>query len=75
MAKHPTQPIEIVNGVRRFKENMIVRTVLDFCTLDLNALSKLPFDIEDRKQFYQLIGYSVDGYNDIFDSMEEDEDK
>lgn len=72
--KHPTQPIEVINGVRRFKKNLIVRTVLDFCTLDLNALSKMPFDIEDRKQFYQLIGYSVDGYHDLFPA-EEDGDR
>lgn len=71
MAEHPTQPIEIINGVERFRQNDIVRTVLDFCTLDLNALSKIPFDIEDRKQFYQLIGYSVDGYNDLFPAEED----
>lgn len=64
--KHPKQPIEIVDGVERFKVNPIVRFIFGRSDLDLNKLSQIPFDLDDKKQFMQLLGYSVDGYNDLF---------
>lgn len=64
---HPTQPIIIDSqGVRRFKANQIVKFLIDNSNITLNYLSTIPFDDEDRKQFMQLLGYSVDGYHDIF---------
>jgi hypothetical protein len=31
----------------------------------MNTLALMPFDDDDRRQFAQLIGYSVDGYLDL----------
>lgn len=63
---HPRQPIEKdQNGVLRFKSNAIVRALLDTGKLNMNDLAVLPFSVEDRCQFAQLIGYSVSGYGDL----------
>lgn len=63
---HPLQPIVTDdNGTKRFKENAIVRFLKENSSLDLNALSKLPFPREDWEQFAQLIGYSVSGFLDL----------
>lgn len=56
---------------QRYKSNKIVRYLLDtHTTVDLNLIVKLHqsdfFTKEDIKEFYQLIGYSVSGYEDIF---------
>ena len=64
-AKHPIQPIIDVNGVHRFKENKIVSALLDTGILDMNAIARLEFSTEDREQFAQLIGYSVDGFSEL----------
>src|ERR1035441_4001336 len=65
--KHPMQPIgyDETGEIIRFKQNAIVRYILDFGTLDLNAIALLPFTVEDRVQFAQLIGYSVSGFGDL----------
>lgn len=64
--KHPPQPIvKDGNGVLRFKQNAIVRYLLDNGGIDMNTISALPFSAEDRSQFAQLIGYSVSGYADL----------
>lgn len=63
---HPTQPIEIDDdGTRRFRQNAIVRFLLDAGPYDMCQLSLMPFTIQDRRQFAQLIGYSVDGYEEL----------
>lgn len=63
---HPIQPIEKDSqGVLRFKENKIAGYILDHGVIDLNQLACLPFDDKDRKQFAQLIGYSIGGYADL----------
>ncbi len=65
-ARHPPQPIvKDVRGTLRFKQNAIVRHLLDNGGIDLNQLGMLPFSKEDRSQFAQLIGYSVSGYGDL----------
>lgn len=69
---HPQQPTELVNGVERFKQNAIVRYLLENGPDDLNYLATIPFSLEDRKQFYQLIGYSVCGFCDLFPEGEGD---
>ena len=67
--KHPMQPlVKTKDGVVRFKENAIVRFLLDWASprgMDLNVLATMPFDCEDREQFAQLIGYSVSGFGDL----------
>lgn len=72
MAKHPMQPVESdSHGVVRFKENAIVRWLLDSThvksgrKVDLNMLALMEFSDEDREQFAQLIGYSVSGYHEL----------
>ena len=71
-AKHqPMQPIyRDDDGQHRFRRNAVVRYLYDFAReegLGLNELAKVPFSDDDWQQFYQLIGYSVDGYNEIFE--------
>ena len=34
--------------------------------MGLNELAQIPFSADDMEQFYQLIGYTVDGYGEIF---------
>lgn len=65
-AKHPIQPL-VVNpdGVTRFKENAIVRYLLDNSSITLNHIAARGFTDEDRQQFAQLIGYSLSGYSDL----------
>lgn len=65
-AQHPMQPVVIdASGVARFKENAIVRWLLEAGPFDMNILAVTPFSDEDRRQFAQLIGYSVDGYGSL----------
>ena len=67
MAKkqHPRQPIIWDGKVARFKENKIVRFLLDAGPNNMNTLASMPFSREDREQFAQLIGYSVSGAGDL----------
>lgn len=65
-ALHPPQPlIRAKDGVVRFKENAIVRFLLDAGPFDMNQLALMPFSDEDRAQFAQLIGYSLGGFGDL----------
>jgi hypothetical protein len=66
MPDHPVQPlIRDQNGTKRFKENGIVRYLLDAGPFDMNQLAMMPFSREDRSQFAQLIGYSLSGFGDL----------
>lgn len=66
MAKHPIQPVEYDDhGVIRFKQNRIVRHLLDNGPFDMNDLASKNFSNEDWEQFAQLIGYSVSGFGDL----------
>ena len=63
---HPVQPVEIIDGIGRFKANKIVRWLLDTHPhADMNMIAVTPFSQEDRDQFAQLIGYSVGGYSEL----------
>ena len=70
----PHQPCEIdKNGVFRFKENRIVRKLLDLCwshrIFDLNDIAALVqtgvYTKEERDQLRQLIGYSISGFLEL----------
>jgi len=65
--KNPIQPLaEDERGVLRFKANGIVRHLLDtHPACDMNKLAMLDFSDDDRQQFAQLIGYSLDGYGSL----------
>lgn len=69
-ASQPMQPvIKDEDGILRFRENAIVRYLLDLAgkhkLADLNSLAELPFSQEDREQFTQLIGYAIGGYHEL----------
>ena len=65
--KHPMQKLyRDQTGVIRFRENAIVRYLLDTHGLaNMNTLALIPFTKADREQFAQLIGYSVSGFGDL----------
>ena len=67
----PKQPVILVAGQPRFQPNKVVRHLLDTSPTDLNKLwvlfSSGVFTVEDMRQFYQLIGYSVDGFAEVFE--------
>lgn len=63
---HPTQGMRVDNeGVVRFRQNRIVRVLLDTSKLDLNDIAGMGFPIEDRVQLAQLIGYSLGGFAEL----------
>lgn len=63
--KHPIQPLGMVGDVLRFKENKIVRRLLDEGGIDMNQIATWDVPREDREQFAQLIGYSHSGFGDL----------
>lgn len=63
---HPSQPlVRDGHGKIRFKQNDIVRFLLDHGPYDMNAIGARDFPREDRVQFAQLIGYSLDGFGTL----------
>jgi len=72
--KHPSQPLVADKyGTVRFKENHIVRKLLDEGPFDMNQIEMWDVSREDRVQFAQLIGYSLDGFGEL-QSYVRDED-
>jgi hypothetical protein len=66
--ERPLQELVVENGVLRFKENAIVRAFLDWARprgFGMNELATMDFTPEDRRQFAQLIGYSLSGYGEL----------
>ena len=67
--KLPMQPVYTDGaGVTRFRENGIVRWLLDWSTprgMGLNELARMRFSDDERAQFAQLIGYSLSGYGEL----------
>jgi len=62
----PCQPTIIdKHGVERFRENLIVRYLLDNGPFDMNHIAIRGFPDADQEQFAQLIGYSVSGFGDL----------
>lgn len=62
---HPMQPLVVVDDRVRFKANKIVRYLLDRGSINLNKIAAEDFQQEDLDQFYQLIGTSVGGYDEL----------
>ena len=68
MPKNPIQPLIHGHGVLRFKKNAIVDYLLDFAQrrgVSLNEIANLDVSQDDRQQFAQLIGYSLNGYGEL----------
>ena len=64
--KHPLQPLyEDDHRVVRFKENKIVRALIDARILTLNDIAMMGFSQDDQTQFAQLIGYSLAGFHEL----------
>lgn len=67
--RHPIQPLEQDSrGVLRFKQNKIVRDLLDHCSsrgFSLNDIACREYSQEDRVQLAQLIGYSLSGFGEL----------
>lgn len=53
------------DGVIRFRENRIIRLLLDGGPFDLEQIALMGFTDQERQQLAQLIGYSVSGYGDL----------
>jgi hypothetical protein len=63
---HPIQPIETdAEGVMRFRSNRIVCDLLDQGPFDMNTIGRGKYSREDRVQFAQLIGYSLEGFGEL----------
>ena len=64
--KNPIQPIvKDSRGVYRFKENSLVRYLLENGGIDMNHLAGVKASQTDKEQFAMLIGYSVSGFSDL----------
>jgi hypothetical protein len=68
--KHPMQPVELVDGIARFKPNAIVKLLLkESFDLDIDTINTMvqhgKLTKEDEIQLMQLLGYSVDGFADL----------
>jgi hypothetical protein len=64
--KQPTQPIELdAYGVVRFQPNAILVYLFESKRLNLNDISIKRFPVEDMRQVWQQLGYSVSGYGDL----------
>lgn len=63
MSNHPIQPLAADDhNVIRFKQNTIVRRLVDEYGLNEIAVWEPQPSSEDWQQLAQLIGYSLDGY-------------
>ena len=63
-----------IDGKIRFKENKIVRDLLDFVTKNgfgLNQIAMKDYSIDDREQLHQLIGYSLSGFGELSSTTDE----
>ena len=58
-------------GRERYRPNEIVRVLLDEGPLTLNDIAVRYFEPEDRRQFWKLLGYSLDGYEELDSSLKE----
>ena len=53
------------DGIIRFKQNAIVRLLLDTGKFNLNDIARMNFSNEDHEQLAQLIGYSLSGFGEL----------
>ena len=68
-AENPMQPLVWDGKVIRFKENALVKYLLDWASArgcSLNELARVPASRTDQEQLAQLIGYSVSGFGELY---------
>lgn len=67
--KNPIQPLYWAeDGLIRFKQNKIIRDLLDFATekgFGLNEIACGEYTADDHAQLAQLIGYSLYGFGEL----------
>lgn len=71
-------PTVVVDGVQRFRENRIIRDLVDAGRegrrLDLNEIAirtdKDRYSRHEQQELYRLIGYSICGFAEVFDEDE-----
>jgi hypothetical protein len=62
----PMQPLYLsANGNIRFRENVLVKYLIQHGNIDLDDLREVDCPQEDREQLAQLVGYSLDGYGKL----------
>lgn len=69
-----TVPVIMDGTVLRFKQNRVVRHLLTTASggrrCDLNDIARMAgdglFSADEMLEFYRLLGYSVDGFQDVF---------
>lgn len=71
-SRNPLQPVELVDGVMRFKRNKIVDRLVDIAQRHGYSLNEIVTDYyegvysqDDMEQLAQLIGYSICGFHEI----------
>jgi len=70
--KNPIQPLYVdEQGRTRFKSNEIVRFLLDNGGIDLNQIAAMDFTDDDREQFSQLHGYTLNGFAELHSTSDE----
>ncbi len=71
MADNPET--EVVNGVKRYKKKPLMRWLGDVVNLNdmWIAFYQGAFPESDFRQFYRDMGYSLDGFEDVWDTAEE----
>jgi hypothetical protein len=73
---HPQQQfITDGNGVKRFRQNAIVRRLVDEAKDGMNYIATFDAPREDHAQLAQLVGYSVSGYFDLSYALPVKEDE
>jgi hypothetical protein len=63
------------HGITRFRPNRIIQWLNDTGKLSLNEIATLAFDVEDREQLAQLLGYSLSGFAELSYVREETYEK
>jgi hypothetical protein len=66
MNKLPMQPVEFDDsGVLRFRGNKVVEYLFETRAINLNTIPTRALPAEDVEQFWQMLGYSLSGYQDL----------
>ena len=70
-AAQPLQPYQMdAHGVKRYRSNEIVRNLVDSGKASLNHLAAIDWNLADKRQFWQQLGYSESGFGDLSFSPE-----